>query len=346
MKMNKWSRGRFEFVRNTLKATFGKQTFDYDVSGLGAYVDEQSMDVMENLVNEGNLKSRINVMTEVKGKEEIKLISSTPSLQAAANCGWTATGGMILTDETITTVRVKIQEEYCNEDLNETWAQMMNASGANAQDETPPSFADAMLVYYQKRAQELDENLMVNGDTTSLDSNLSHYDGFAKLWDNDADLNIAYVSTAATTITSANGYNVLMDVFNQTPTTVKRHKNAVGGEIICGYETARACIDQVWNDKDYSATFEVTEENGEISFVLPTTNYTVRSIPQLDGTDKVYSVCYNYMFYGTDLENDRDGFTWKYSDYDEKLRFGVKWRSGVQYVFPEYFTRLRLTPAS
>ena len=87
MKMNKWSRGRFEFVRNTLKATFGKQNFDYDVSDLGAYVDEQSMDVMENLVNEGNLKSSINVMTGVKGKEEIKLISSTPSLQAAASCG-------------------------------------------------------------------------------------------------------------------------------------------------------------------------------------------------------------------------------------------------------------------
>ena len=138
----------------------------------------------------------------------------------------------------------------------------------------------------------------------------------------------------------------MMDVFNQTPTIVKRHKDSVGYEIICGYETARACIDQVYTDKDYSAQFPVTEVDGEISFILPTTNVTVRSYPQLDGTDKVYGVCYNYMFYGTDLENDRDGFTWKYSDYDETLRFGVKWRSGISYVFPQYFTRLRLTPAS
>ena len=109
----KWRNGKFEFKKDTLKAQFGKQEFAWDVSDLGAYVDEQSPEVMQDLINEGNLKSRINIMTGVKGKEVIKLINSTPSLQAASSCGWTAEGGMILTNETITTVRVKIQEEYC-----------------------------------------------------------------------------------------------------------------------------------------------------------------------------------------------------------------------------------------
>lgn len=346
----KWKFGKLAFAMiagmATITASFGKQTFDWDVSDLGAYVNEQSPDVMQDLINSGNLKSRINVMTGVKGSEKIKLINSQPTLQAASACGWTPEGGMILTDETISTVRVKIQEEYCNEDLNDVWAQLMNVAGANAQDQEPPNFADAMLVYYQQRAQELDENLMMNGDTTSLIDSLKHYNGFRKRWDNDTDLNVAYVTTPATTISASNGFKVLMDVYNQSPTIVKRHKDAVGYEIICGYETARACIDEVWATKDYSATFAVTEENGEVSFTLPTTNVTVRSYPQLDGTDKVYGVCYKYMFYGTDLENDKDGFTWKYSDYDEVLRFGVKWRSGIAYVFPQYFTKLRLTPAS
>lgn len=338
---------KFEFIRgNKLQASSRKDTFDWDVDDLGVYVDEQSPEIMKDLINEGNLKSRVNVMKDVKGQKEIKIINSNPSLQAAANCGWTASGGMILTDEKITTVRVKIQEEYCNEDLNETWAQIENIAGANAQDEGAPSFADGMMVYYQMRAQELDENLMMNGDTDSLDTNLTHYDGYSKLWDNDADLNVAYVTTPTTEINNTNGFDVLIDVFNQTPVIVKRHASTVKAEIICGYETARACIDQTYADKDYSAEFDWKEENGEISFILPTTKMTVRSMVQLDGTDKVYQVCYGYMFYGTDLENDRDGFTWKYSDYDEKLRFGVKWRSGIQYIFPEYFTRLRLTPAS
>ena len=346
----KWKFGKLAFAvvagLASISATFGKQTFDWDVSDLGVYVDEQSPDVMQDLINSGNIKSRINVMTGVKGSERIKLINSQPTLQAASACGWTPEGGMILTNETISTVRVKIQEEYCNEDLNDVWAQMMNVAGANAQDETPPNFADAMLVYYQQRAQELDENLIMNGDTTSLIDSLAHYNGFVKRWNADANVNVAYVSSPATTITKANGFDVLKDVYNQTPTIVKRHKDTVGYEIVCGYEVARACIDQVWDDKDYSSQFTVTEANGEISFTLPTTNVTVRSYPQLDGTNHVFGLCYKYMFYGTDLENDRDGFKWKYSDFDELLRFGVKWRSGIAYVFPEYFTKLRLTPTS
>ena len=130
------------------------------------------------------------------------------------------------------------------------------------------------------------------------------------------------------------------------PTIVKRHKDAVGAEIVCGYETARAAIDQVYADKDYLGEVNYTEENGVLTFVLPTTNITVRSIQQLDGTDKVYGVCWRYMFYATDLNDDWSGFAWKYSDFDELLRFGVKWRSGVQHVYGQYFTRLRLTPTS
>jgi len=115
---------KFSLKNNVLKATFSKKhEFDYDVSDLGTYVDEQSEEVMQDLINAGNIKSRINVMQNVKGSEEIKLINSDPSLQAASSCGWNASGGMILTDVSISTVRVKIQEEYCNENLNETWAQ-------------------------------------------------------------------------------------------------------------------------------------------------------------------------------------------------------------------------------
>ena len=55
----KW---KFEFIKDKLVATFRKQTFDWDVSGLGTYVDEQSPDIMQDLINEGNLKSRINII--------------------------------------------------------------------------------------------------------------------------------------------------------------------------------------------------------------------------------------------------------------------------------------------
>lgn len=321
-----------------------KQEFDYDVDELEPYVDEQSSDIMEDLINESKLKSRINVMKDVKGKKKIKLKSSTPTLQAAESCGWTPEGGIILTDVEIENTRVKIQEEYCNEDLNDTWAQIENAAGANAQDETPPNFADTMIRYYVLRANELDENLMMLGDTDSTDDNLVFYDGFLKRWLADTTIN-KYYSTQ-TTLTASNSFAEFQALDRAIPTIVKRHRATVGLEIICGYEAAQKVIDNIFEDKDYLGKLDFTDVDGELSFILPTSTTRVRSIHSLDGTDHVFAVPYKYMFYATDLTNDMDGFKFVYDETEEKLRFGVKWRSGVQYVFSKYFTRLRLKPVS
>ncbi len=324
-------------------SSYVKETFDYDVEELEDYVDEQSPEVMADLIESAPLTSRVMVMDNVKGSKLIKLISSTPTLQAATACGWTPDGGIVLTDKTISTVRVKIQEEYCNEDLNDTWAQIENAAGANGQDKDAP-FSDIMLSYYQAKAKVLNEDLMWNGDTDSVDPNLAFYDGYLKQWFEDGEVNVKY--STETDIDASNGYDVLKEVFDAMPTIVKANVSGVQAEIVCGFETARACIDQVYNDKDFSANIDFTEEAGSISFTLPTTNMTVRSYPALDGTDEVIGVCYAYMFYGTDLDSDIDGFEFKYDETEELLRFGVKWRSGVTHVFGQYFTRLRLTATS
>ena len=313
-----------------------KERFDYDVSGIGSYTDEQSTQMLTDLVFASGLTSRISVMENVKGSEKIKLLNSTPALQAASACGWTPSGGIILTNETITTDRVKIQEEYCNEDLNGTWGQLMNAAGANVQDTEAP-FADIMAAYYIKKAAKLNQDLMFNGDTTSLNPDLAHYDGFVKLWDNDGSLGV-YNSTE-TAIDATNALTIALGLYNEIDPVL--FDNGVAVEIICGRETFRKIIAQNYNDNNYH--FPLTEEEGvEPSFILPTTNTRVRAYSQLNGTEKMYAVPYNYMFFGTDLAGDYEGFEFKYDDTDEKLRFGVKWRSGVQYVFPQYFTRLEL----
>lgn len=316
-----------------------KERFDYDVEALAPYTDAQSTQMLTDLVYASGLTGRISVMENVKGSEEIKLLTSDPALQAATSCGWTPSGGVILTNETMTTKRVKIQEDYCNEDLNGTWAQLMNAAGANVQDTEAP-FADIMAAYYIKKAAKKNQDLMFRGDTTSLNPDLAHYDGFVKLWDNDGDL--VEANSLETAITSSNALDIALEVYSAIPAVLM--DNDVNVEIICGRETFRAIIAQNFADNKYH--FPISEEAGtEPSFILPTTNVRVRSYSQLNGTEKMYAVPYNYMFFGTDLAGDYEGFEFKYDDTDEKLRFGVKWRSGVSYVFPEYFVKLVLAEA-
>ena len=315
-----------------------KEKFSYDVDGLAPYTDAQSPEMLTDLVYAGGLSSRISIMENVKGSEEIKLLTSSPSIQAGTACGWTPEGGVILTDKVITTKRVKIQEEYCNEDLNGTWAQLMNSAGANQQDKDAP-FEAIMGAYYVKQANLANQNLMLKGDTLSLNPNLSHYNGFIKLWNNDIALNS--VTSLQTSLTSANALDVALELYEGIDPVLFEDGGA-SVEIMVGYETFRKIIAQNYNDNKYNFVIE-TEQGAEPSFILPTTNTRVRAYSQLSGTEDMFAVPYNYMFMGTDLTGDYEGFEFKYDESDEKLRFGVKWRSGISYVFPEYFTKLILS---
>ena len=119
--------------------------------------------------------------------------------------------------------------------------------------------------------------------------------------------------------------------------------NGANVEIITGRAEANAILSQIYNDKDYASTIAVTEEGSEMSFVLPTTNITVRTYPQLNGLGKMYAVPYSYMFFGTDLGSQTlDGLTVKYLEESEKIRVRNLFRSGIEYVYSEYFVRLTL----
>jgi hypothetical protein len=313
-----------------------KERFNWDVSNLAAYTDEQSTEILTDLVAGAGLGARVNQLTGVKGSQKIKLLNSTPALQSAEACGWTPEGGAIMTDVTISTERIKIQEDYCNEDLNGTWGQLLNRAGANAQDTEMP-LDQVMLAYYVRQSRKLTQDLMFNGDTTSLNPNLAFYDGFVKLWDNDANLGV--YQSLQTSITTANALSIALGLYNAIDPVLFDNEESL--EIICGRETYRKIIENVYNDNNYHHTLQ--EETGaEPSFILPTTNIRVRAYGQLNGTDKMYAVPYQFMFHGTDLEQDEEAFVARYDETDEKLRFSTKWRSGVQYVFPQYFTRLEL----
>lgn len=317
-----------------------KYNFDYDVTALPAYTDEQSAEILTDLVYASGLTSRVTVQEGNKGSETIKLLNITMALQSASSCAWNADGSVVFTGEPLTTVRVKNQMELCNEDLNGTWAQMLNVVGANRQDESMP-LESVIQAYSVKTAQKTNQDLMINGDTGSGNPDLVHYDGYSKLWDADADLGVYY--STETAITVSNALSIALGLYNEIDGVLFDNGEPV--EIMVGRETYNLIIQNVYNDNNFHHTLQ--EEPGtEPSFMLPTTNIRVRSYPQLSGTEKMYAVPYRFMIYGTDLSGDIDGFTAKYNDNDEKLRFGTKWRSGVSYVFPEYFTRLRLTPIS
>ena len=315
-----------------------KFKFSYDVTALPTYIDEQSDDIWASLLYSSGLTSRVNVMEGVKGSKEIKLLSADMTLKTGSACTYTSDGDVTFTGETLSTKKVYVRQDLCNESLVDTWAQMLLVIGANRQDREMP-IEDIITAYLIKSSRKKNQDLMFLGDTGSGNAELTAYDGYVKLWDNDASLNS--VTTLQTAITSSNAFDVAIELYEAIPHVL--FDNGVNVEIITGRDTVRKIITQVYNDKDYASQIQEIEENGELAITLPTTNITVRSYPQLNGLAKMYAVPYNYMFFGTDLENDIDGLEVRYIESEDVLRIGNKWRSGVQYVYPDYFTKLVLS---
>lgn len=317
-----------------------KEEFDFDVSAIGDYVDEQSTDIIEALIEEGNLVSRINIMEGVKGSEKIKLLDMDTPLQSADACGKTPDGSIIFTDKTMTVVPVKIDMSVCNKTLNGTWAQMLLKIGKRAERENLP-LQDVISAFVVKRGQTKNQDVMMKGDTTSLNPDLVHYDGFIKLWKADTNL---FRANATTAWSVTNTFDRLCELAAKIPTAIL--DAGIELEIIVPRTIANLCLDNIYNDNNYATNLVVNRDGGEISFVLPTRAITVRSYPQLspgsgNGLDAlapdVFVVPYHFMFFGTDKTGDMEDFWLFYEEKDEKLYFGAEWASGVQYVFPEYF---------
>jgi hypothetical protein len=227
-----------------------KDEFDFDVSALPVYVDEQGTDIIEALIEEGHLVSRINVMDGVKGKKTIKMLATDVPLQSAAACGKTPDGSVILTGKDIEVVPVKVDLKFCNKDLNGTWGQLLLKMGKRAEKENLP-LEDVIASHVVRTGQKKNQDLMILGDTASLNPDLAHYDGFRKLWLADGDL---FVATSAGAWNVSNAFDRMVALANLIPTPLR--DAGIEPEIICNRIIAQLVLNQIYNDKDYSANLE------------------------------------------------------------------------------------------
>lgn len=332
------------------KQTFAarlKEEFDFDVTALDDYVDEQSEDILVELVMGTKLMDRINVMEGVKGSEKIKLMKMDTPLQSAEACGRTPDGDIIFTDKTMTVSAVKIDMSVCNKTLKGTWAQMLLALGKRAEKENLP-LEDIIAAFVIKRGHLKNQDLMFKGDTASANPDLVYYDGYIKKWKADSALRTVAFTGGATSVSNAFArYRTFGDDIPEVLLD-----NGIMPEIIAPRAEAKLVLNNIYNDKDYNAILNVKRDGAEMSFELPTNGVTVRTYPQLRaavstgiGTNagEVYYVPYEFMFFGTDLTGDMDDFWLKYDEIQEKVYFGAEWASGIQYVYPEYFGKMTVS---
>lgn len=318
-------------IKRTLKEKFG-----YDVSGLAAWKDNTLPNITPDLVETSAFLNKLMLEEGVKGSREIALLSSSVSLQAKSACNPSPDGSVVFTEKVLTTKPLYMGIEFCNETLNTKMTQVLNALGMkNQEGQLPAPLETILMAYLTKMLQKKAERIIWLGDTASIDTDLVHFDGLKKKL--DADTAVLKTTTTYASLTTANAYSAAYEVFTKIPAEL--FDSQVPVELYTGRTEALAIISQ-WNTANAYDRINYTAEGGSIRFMLPQTNVEVVTVPSLNGKGDIYALPTSLIFLGVDSRDD-ENFDIKYDSYHEKLKADTSFRLGVEYVFPQYFVKLK-----
>lgn len=312
--------------------------FDFDVTALPNYTDEQSTDFFVTLIENSSFLAKLPLREGVKGSTAMQILDMDVTLQEVSGCELTPDGAVIFTQSKHDPKRLGMAIEFCNEDLNTKYTRILNVLGVSRQDESVV-LEDVLLAYMGRLLQRKAQRLIILGDTGSVNPELAIMDGIVKRFDADGDM--TEVTTTETTIENTNAFDIARELYEGVLPKVLDSGTPI--EIVTGRTEARAILNQIYNDKDYNAIVDVTEEGGTLTFPLPTCNINVTTLPELNGLEKMYVMAYDFTELGVDLESDMDNIEVKYFDYENKLKIEANFRLSFQYALSENFTKLTLS---
>jgi len=302
-----------------------KSTFDFDVTGLGAYVDEQSEEILVKQVTAGRTLEKITIQEGIKGSEEIKLMDDSVVYQAG-DCTMTASGDTVFTDRAIAVETLGFMKKFCQKDLAGFWTQLNLRAGAMAEDEELPFEAQIVEYLLALHSNELDK-LIWRGNKTTGTGNLAFMDGFASFLTvagGCVDLN----TSATASITNTNAYDVFYEVFENSPEAV-----AEADDFVCftGRENFNKLIKNLVDLNFFHYSPDQIAEMNEVT--VPGTDMVVSKVVGLNTVSSIYTGRASHFVFGTDLTSDLDQFSLWYSKDDDVIYLRSKFRAGVQVPF-------------
>lgn len=299
--------------------------FDFDVSGLAAYVDEQRDEILVKQVTQGKTLEYITIQEGVKGSEELKLMDDTLTYQTG-DCTMTPSGDTVFTDRAISVETLGFMKKFCQKDLAGFWTQLNLSAGAIGEDKDLP-FEEAIVNYLlELHSNELDK-LIWRGNKATGSGNLAFMNGFRQFLTTGngcVDLN----TSATASITNSNAYDVFYECFTNSPEAV-----AESADFVCftGRENFNKLVKNLvdLNFFHYSPA-DIAQMD---SVIVPGTDMIVRKVVGLNTLDNIYTGRASHFVFGTDLQSDLDNFDLWYSQDDDVIYLRSKFRAGVQVPF-------------
>lgn len=292
----------------------------YNLSELTTYVQDNRDVIIRNAVlGNGGIRNRMSIQTGIKTKEKLHPFEVNPIFQDGRGCGFTAQGEAKISERELETGIVKVNMEFCPDDLLGKYAEYLVKISATA-DELP--FEQYIIDGVVAAINEGIEKMMFLGDKTSEDHVLKHIDGLVKILKAEEDV------TDVAIVAGQTAYQGILSVYMAMPEEVINK----GAEILVSPAIFRAFM----QDMVKANLFHYNPNEGTVdSFILPGTDVVVRKEVGLTGSLNVIGTYPKNLYYGTDLENASEDVKVWFSDDDDNYKLKVKWNSGVQVAFPQ-----------
>jgi hypothetical protein len=288
----------------------------FNVSGLSAYVQENRDNILRKVVLEGDTISKMAKQLGVKTKERLHYFSLDPVIQDGKGCGFSAQGATNITEKDVETAVMKINDEWCNDDLLGKYAEYLVRFGADANAEN--------LAFEQLIADELVKNINKEMEKRVWQGKKAtdFIDGL--LTQAEADAN-----TVKVTLSGDSLYEKVKAVIMAIPEEIL--DDAV---VFVSPANFRGLVFELLEKNNFHIAPEEIEK-GE--FYFPGTTIAVHKTIGLTGVDdKIYASTWGNMVYATDMMDDKEELRFWFSDDADLHRVKVKWNAGVATYFSDY----------
>jgi hypothetical protein len=299
----------------------------FNVTALSAYTKTNENLLVTRSFFEPKTASRMQILTGVKSTIQVPALSDTLIWQNGDACGFSASGDTTISARVLTVGRIKVNKEWCINDLETKYTQLLLSPGSNY-DALPGGIDAAFVETILGTTKEDVEKAIWRGDTASASSQLKQFDGLVKIINAASGTVQAnatpFIATAVTAITAANIISVVQAVYSAIPVEILDKPNLTVYMGVDNFRTYQLALTNA-NLFNFIAT-----DNALGEMKIHGTNVTIVSTPGLTGTNAIYALRDSNMFLGVDLENEQEDFKFWYSEDFDLVRFKYRTKLGVQ----------------
>ena len=306
-----------------------KENFAYDVSTIGAYVDQVGGELLAKALIGATTPSYVNVKLGINGTQAVNLLNSSIQFQAGT-CGWDPTGSTTTYTQTnLTTCQEKYNEQLCYKDLFDTFQSMLMASKSSTQETVP--FEQQIADLKVKQIQQRIETQLWQGSTGATGATNACFDGL-KLLISTGTTGVA-VSASGTAFNAAVAYGTNGNPIYEVDKLINAlDDNAMSRDdlrVFMSYSNFRKYVQSLTQGNYFQNYIGSTDVTSNMEATHPNTNVKVIPTIGLNGSNQVVIGPAEFIIVGFGLMDDHEKLTIFYSMDFDVLKLRANYNYGV-----------------